>query len=129
MTHDKPLTRLYAADALQTLRADGFAAFNGGQHLAVIAPDGNFTITVKTSTGERVTFAFCPYRTGGPAGCVDIQRHTETQRHPDRPDLPTFDMIGFGPGTGDPFDTRKIDKRMTLATLLLEDRKAEPGPG
>lgn len=124
MTDAQPLT--LAAHGLQitpddaAAKALGFAGFNRNPHLCVEVPNGGFTLSCRLGDGTRVTFAFVATRSGDvPAGCVDIQLHDETRRHPARPDLPVFDMIGFGPGPT-VFDTRKIeDKPMTLATVLL----------
>jgi hypothetical protein len=56
-----------AADAT----AIGFAQFNDVPHKVIDIPDGGFTLTTKTSDGNRVTFYFGPYETGGPpAGSV-----------------------------------------------------------
>ena len=43
-----------------------YAMFNGGRHLCVNIPDGHFTISTRTNSGKKVTFAFVPYRTGEP---------------------------------------------------------------
>jgi hypothetical protein len=52
-------------------KSAGYAVFTAtrrcGRH-----PDGAFTISAKTSEGKRITFAFQPYRNGGPPQCVDV---------------------------------------------------------
>ena len=58
-----------AADAT----AIGFAQFNDVPHKVIDIPDGGFTLTTKTSDGNRVTFYFGPYETGGPPAFIDIQ--------------------------------------------------------
>lgn len=55
--------------------AIGFAGFNDVPHKPIDIPDGEFTITAKTSDGRRVTFCFLPDREHSPAGFVDIQYH------------------------------------------------------
>lgn len=55
--------------------AIGFAGFNDVPHKPIDIPDGEFTITAKTSDGRRVTFCFLPDRERSPAGFVDIQYH------------------------------------------------------
>lgn len=55
--------------------AIGFAGFNDVPHKPIDIPDGEFTITAKTSDGRRVTFCFMPDRENSPAGFVDIQYH------------------------------------------------------
>ncbi len=101
----------------------GYAGFNGFPHLCIDTADyanekGDLTISLKLPDGQQVTFCVMP-----PAHCIDVQLNSK-KRHPKRPDLPTFHMIGFGPGTGDPFDTRTVEKEtgklMTLATILLD---------
>jgi hypothetical protein len=99
----------------------GYAKFNNNPHLCVDIPDGNFTITCKTSTGEQVTFSFVPYRTGCPAQCVDIQRHTTAFSTSNG--RPIQNVICFTPGS-DTFRSGKDDKKpTTLMTLLLHEPK------
>lgn len=103
--------------------AAGYARFNGGAHLAVDVPDGNFTITARMTNGKRVTFAFVPYRKDEPAGCVDIS-------YDDAPVAPLMNgrtachvmhAIGFTVGP-DTFDTRKIAAPTTLITVLIANK-------
>lgn len=104
------------------IAAAGFADFNGGTHLCVDVPDGNFTISCRTSAGEKITFAFCPYKKDGPAKCVDIQRHTAelTVENGDSL-LPSQSVILFG--------ARKKDVRVyadqgySICCVLLHDHK------
>lgn len=60
-----------AADAASI----GFARFNDVPTLPVDIPDGNFTISAKTSDGRRITFFFGEYARGAPPSFVDIQYH------------------------------------------------------
>lgn len=53
----------------------GFATFNNVPHIPITLPDGNTTITVKTSEGHHITLAFLEYTKGGPPQCVDICHH------------------------------------------------------
>lgn len=54
----------------------GFSRYNRGPHLCVEVPNGQSTITVRTSNGRQVTFAFCPYDENGPPMCIDIHHAT-----------------------------------------------------
>jgi hypothetical protein len=54
---------------------EGYARFNDGYHLCVDVPDGSSTISVRTSEGKQITFAFMPYSKDGAPQCVDIQHH------------------------------------------------------
>lgn len=99
----------------------GFANFNRNPHLCVEVPDGNFTISCRTSTGELITFAFVPYRTGEAAQCVDVQRHTTAFSTSNG--RPIQNVICFTPG-GDTFRSDSKDKRpTTLMTVLLHEPK------
>jgi hypothetical protein len=87
-------------------------------------PDGGFTITAKTTEGKRITFAFQPYKNGGPPQCVDIQYHDGEQGVTRNGDpWPVFDVIGFG---GDGFDTRRMadadgkDHKVGIVCVLMD---------
>ena len=54
----------------------GFSTYNSGPHLCVDVPDGFSTITCRMSNGEKVVFAFIPYRDGAVPNCVDIAHTT-----------------------------------------------------
>ena len=73
----KPTTRTQA-------KADGFAAFNNGPHLCIDVPDRHFTITARTSSGKKITFAFVPYGDGDhcEASCIDIKQHDIDKQQP-----------------------------------------------
>src|SRR3546814_6895908 len=53
----------------------GFARFNDVPTLPIDIPDGNFTISAKTSDGRRITFFFGEYSRGSAPSFVDIQYH------------------------------------------------------
>lgn len=110
------------------VEAAGFAKFNGGDHLCVDIPDGHFTISVKTSEGRQITFAFCPYKAGKPACCIDIQDHGGKKIGPDQAniskgqDATAQALICFSGGGPDPFRSTYEDKKaVTLTTLLLKN--------
>ena len=111
-----------ADDAVQA----GFAQFNGWDHLCVNVPDGGFTITAKTSEGHKITFAFCPYKKGGPPQCVDVQREDSEEVIMNGDDaLPVQQVICFGRGK-DKFRselTTDETKAVTLTTVLLHDAR------
>lgn len=105
----------------------GFARFNQGQHLCVDIPDGHFTISVKTSEGRQITFAFVPYKEGKPARCIDIHDNGGKQIGPDQAnisegqDAQAQALICFSGGGPDPFKSTYEDKKaVTLTTLLLK---------
>jgi hypothetical protein len=56
----------------------GFATFNDQPHLCIDIPDGSHTITVRTSEGKTVTFAFQSYTKDGAPQCIDIAREDQT---------------------------------------------------
>jgi hypothetical protein len=98
--------------------AAGYAQFNRNPHLCIDLPDGGFTITAKTSEGKRITFAFQPYKNGGPPQCVDIQYHDNgTTREFNGQTLATFDAILFG----------QTDAR--AVPIQLDTRQAKYKPG
>jgi hypothetical protein len=95
--------------------ATGYATFNFNPTLCVDVPDGNFTISAKTSDGRRITFAFLAYERGGAPQAVDIAYHDgDKELNVNKKLLPVFDVIGFGGGPGTAgrsvFDTRDMTK-------------------
>jgi hypothetical protein len=79
-----------------TALAAGFASFNDVPHLCVQLPDGRHTISVRTSDGKRITFAFLATAVaGGAADCVDIVYHDSGSSRPgsNGATVPTFDVI------------------------------------
>ena len=105
-----------------TAKRHGFAVFNGGKHLYVDVPDDNFTVSCRTSEGRRITFAFLPYKKGGPPQAVDIQYHDSPVliEHSDTV-LPAQSFIGFGPKRGDVRYSRHSTKPCTLLCVILSD--------
>lgn len=61
-------------NTMEQAQEAGFATFNNQPHLCIDIPDGSHTITVRTSEGKKVTFAFQSYTEGGAPQCVDIVR-------------------------------------------------------
>jgi len=109
-----PFPPVVPADAV----AAGYAEFNRNPHLCVDVPDGGFTITAKTTEGKRITFAFQPYKNGGPPQCVDIQYHDGEQGLTQNGDpWPVFDVLGFAGNKG--FDTRDTAK-VGIACILMD---------
>ena len=109
-----PFPPVIPADAVAT----GYAEFNRNPHLCVDIPDGGFTISAKTSEGKRITFAFQPYVTGGPAQCVDIQYH-DADFPLGRNGAPRFDALLFGEKD---YDTRKNTKP-GIVCILMDTKK------
>lgn len=104
-------------------KAAGFAVFNGNSHLCIDVPDDWFTVSCRTSEGRRITFAFIPYKAGGPAQCVDIQYHDSPVLvdHNDEA-MPAQSFIGFGPKREDVRYSRHATKPCTLLTVILADK-------
>ena len=117
---DLPIMR--AADA-ETI---GFARFNDVPHKAIDVPDGGFTLSAKTSDGNRVTLYFGPYETGGPPRFVEIQYH----RGSSIPDAngghaPTFDSFAITRGGAHVVDSRELpEERKPSILVLMRDRIA-----
>ena len=108
-----PFPPVIPADAV----AAGYAEFNRNPTLCIDIPDGGFTLSAKTSEGKRITFAFQPYRNGGPPQCVDIQYHDGEQGVTRNGDpWPVFNVIGFGKQE---FDTRKTAP-VGIACVLMD---------
>jgi len=108
-------------------KAKGFAEFNRCPHLCVDAPDGTFTISVKTSEGKRVTFSFLPYKTDGAPQCVDICFHDNgTTNERNGHTVPTFDIIAFANGR-DVVDSRKLgpDMKPGIVCVLMDGKSAK----
>lgn len=108
-----------AADAASI----GFARFNDVPTLPVDIPDGNFTISAKTSDGRRITFFFGEYARGAPPSFVDIQYHDSgtTIENANGGRSPAFDMLTIGLGGRHVFDSRKLDRddKPSIAVILL----------
>lgn len=119
MTDITTLPIMTAADA----ESIGFARFNNVPTLPIDIPDGNFTISAKTSDGRRITFFFGEYRRGAPASFVDIQFHDSPTSIPnaDGGRSPTFDLLTIGLGGRHVFDSRKgaPDDKPSIAVILI----------
>jgi len=115
-----------AADA----ESIGFARFNDVPPLPIDIPDGNFTISAKTTDGRRVTFFFGEYERGAPPSFIDIQYHDHGATVPNANggQSPVFDMLTIGSGR-QAFDSRKLaaDEKPSIAVILLGEPRV-PGP-
>jgi len=116
-----------AADA----ESIGFARFNDVPTLPIDIPDGNFTISAKTSDGRRITFFFGEYRIGSPPSFVDVQYHDRGASIPNTNSgrSPVFDMLTIGLGGRQVFDSRKgaDDDKPSIAVILLGDPRKASG--
>ena len=103
----------------------GYARFNDVPTLPVDVPDGNFTISARTSDGRRITFFFGEGSEGSPASFVDIQYHDHGSTIPNAGGgrSPTFDMLTIGLRGRHAFDSRKLteDDKPSIAVVLLGD--------
>jgi len=101
----------------------GFARFNDVPTLPIDIPDGNFTISAKTSDGRRITFFFGEHERGSAPGFVDIQYHDLGTRiaNANGGTSPTFDMLTIGLGGRQAFDSRKLDAddKPSIAVILM----------
>ena len=87
---------------------EGFGSFNTGQHICIDLPEGETTISVRTSFGKKITFAFVQY--GESAGCVDIkQSDVEGQR-----------AVLYTKG-GDLFHHARSEELPTVVAVVLQD--------
>lgn len=116
-----------AADA----ESIGFARFNDVPTLPIDIPDGNFTISAKTTAGRRITFFFGEYQRGAAPSFVDIQYHDHGATIPNANGgrSPVFDMLTIGRGGRQVFDSRKLpdnDKPSIAVILLGEPSAAQP---
>lgn len=105
----------------------GFARFNDVPTLPIDIPDGNFTISARTSDGRRITFFFGEYQRGSPASFVDIQYHDNgtSIANANGGASPTFDMLTIGLGGRQVFDSRKRsdEDKPSIAVILLSDAR------
>lgn len=113
-----------AADA----ESIGFARFNDVPTLPIDIPDGNFTISAKTTDGRRITFFFGEYQRCAPPSFVDIQYHDRGATIPNANGgrSPAFDMLTIGLGGRQVFDSRKLpdDDKPSIAVILLGEPQA-----
>jgi hypothetical protein len=103
--------------------AVGFARFNDVPTLPVDIPDGNFTISARTSDGRRITFFFGEYQRGAPPSFIDVQYHDYGSVIPNANGgtSPTFDMLTIGMGGRHAYDSRAhpADEKPSIAVILL----------
>ncbi len=113
-----------AADA----ESIGFARFNDVPTLPIDIPDGNFTISARTTDGRRITFFFGEYRRDAAPSFVDIQYHDHGATIPNANGgrSPMFDMLTIGLGGRQLFDSRQRadDDKPSIAVILLGEPKA-----
>lgn len=123
-----PHKMLSAADA----ELKGFASFNNGDHLCFEIPDGHTTISVRTSEGKLVTFAFVPYKADGPPQCVDVHHKTggpcEVNKFGGRAgDVVEHQRVIAFSGGGTAYRSSTSDKLpCSLITVVLTDEREEP---
>jgi len=110
----------------------GFAGFNDVPHKPIDVPDGEYTITARTSDGRRVTFCFLPDRERSPAGFVDIQYHDAGTKcaNANGGHSPTFNAFGIGRGGRHILDSRPLDEadRPSILVLMLDKAEAKTSP-
>jgi hypothetical protein len=111
--------------SMEEAKAEGFADFNDNPHLCVELPDGQTTISVRTSEGKRLTIAFLPYIHGKAAQCADVCYHDSGMTTPfNGKDNTVQDMVLFGRGkevfrtTGLPEEDKPL-----FATVLMHDKE------
>lgn len=115
-----------AADA----ESIGFARFNDVPTLPIDIPDGNFTISARTTDGRRITFFFGEYQHGAPPSFVDVQYHDDGVTIPNANGgrSPIFDVLTIGLGGRQVFDSRTLsdDDKPSIAVILLGKPRAVP---
>ena len=101
----------------------GFARFNDVPTFPIDLPDGNFTISARTSDGRRITFFFGEYQRAAPPSFVDIQFHDDGTTIPNANGgiSPSFDMLTIGQGGRHAYDSRRhpSDEKLSIAVILL----------
>lgn len=109
--------------------AIGFAGFNDVPHKVLDLPDGDFTLSVKTSDGRRTTFSFQPYSPDGPARFVDIQFHDRGTSIPNANggQSPTFNAFAITKGGRHIVDTRTLteDIKPSILVILMDTVEEE----
>jgi hypothetical protein len=99
---------------------DGFSVFNRCPHLGVEVPDGDSTITCRTSDGELITFAFLRAKQGdGPPTCVDVHHVSGRSVMFDDRTLHRQLVMVSGPGKVGHLD-KLIAWPVTLTTLIMQ---------
>jgi Fe-S-cluster-containing dehydrogenase component len=101
----------------------GFARFNKQPHLLVDVPNGNFTITCRTSNGKKITFAFQAYEENGAPACVDVCHHTSPKAVMNGDHrCPLQEVLCFSAGYNAFVSKLDDQKPVTLTTIMLEPR-------
>ena len=101
--------------------AIGFPGFNDVPHKVIDLPDGDFTLSAKTSDGRRVTFSFQPHTPNGTARFVDIQFHDRGTEIPtaDGALMPTFNAFAITRGGRHIVDTRALTENIKPSILVM----------
>lgn len=101
-------------------KQQGYATFNRGPHICIDVPDGQQTISVRTSNGKLVTFDFIPYKEGGPANCIDIVQHDTgtVTSNGGRNDIPVQRVLCLG--AGPTWFRSEAGKPVTVVAILLD---------
>lgn len=117
MSDIRDLPVMTKADA----EAIGFAGFNDVPHKVIDLPDGDFTISAKTSDGRRVTFSFQPHSPDGTARFVDIQFHDRGTTIPSAngDPMPTFNAFAITGGGRHIVDTRAFTENIKPSILVM----------
>lgn len=109
--------------------AIGFASFNDVPHKVLDLPDGDFTLSMKTSDGRRVTLSFQPYSANGTARFIDIQFHDRGTSIPNANggQSPTFNAFAITKGGRHIVDTRALteDIKPSILVLLMDTADEE----
>ena len=123
MSDIRDLPVMTKADA----EAIGFAGFNDVPHKVIDLPDGDFTISAKTSDGRRVTFSFQPHSPDGTARFVDIQFHDRGTTIPSAngDPMPTFNAFAITGGGRHIVDTRALTENIKPSILVMPMETAE----
>ena len=117
MSDIRDLPVMTKADA----EAIGFAGFNDVPHKVIDLPDGDFTISAKTSDGRRVTFSFQPHSPDGTARFADIQFHDRGTTIPSAngDPMPTFSAFAITGGGRHIVDTRALTENIKPSILVM----------
>ena len=117
MSDIRDLPVMSKADA----EAIGFAGFNDVPHKVIDLPDGDFTISAKTSDGRRVTFSFQPHSPDGTARFVDIQFHDRGTTIPSAngDPMPTFNAFAITGGGRHIVDTCALTENIKPSILVM----------
>ncbi|WP_458733085.1 hypothetical protein [Sphingobium xenophagum] len=100
----------------------GFARFNDVPTMPIDIPDGNFTISARTSDGRRITFFFREYKRGAAPSFIDIQYDNGTTiPNANGGASPSFDLFTIGRGGRNAYDSRRhpSEEKPSIAVILL----------